>query len=160
VPVTPRLRSALLIGVAGVLAAVSVWAVYSLLFTHQEREVALPRDDASPEKVVAAYIDALNAHDCETASRLEAKGADIAKGWCTDVSELSYVKMSKPYREKPQWSGHAANQQVMNVGVTFSLDWRWLRNDASMPEGPTTWGYLLERASDDAPWRIADQGVG
>jgi hypothetical protein len=46
------------------------------------------------------------------------------------------------------------------VTVQFDLDWRWLRSDGSMPEGRTTWGYLLVRDSDDAPWRIFDQGAG
>ena len=156
---TTRLRSAPVIGIAVVLAVLIAWVVYALVFTHQEREVAVPRDDASPEKVVTAFIDALNAHDCETASQLEATGVDIAKGWCEDVAGLSDLRTSKPFREESQEYGHDASQQVVHVGVTFDLDWRWLRSDGSMPEGPTAWGYLLERTSDDAPWRISDQGV-
>jgi hypothetical protein len=50
-------------------------------------------------------------------------------------------------------------QQIVRVGVTFNAEWRWFRNDGSVEEGPTTWGYFLVRDSEDKPWRIFDQGV-
>ena len=57
-------------------------------------------------------------------------------------------------------TGHSVDDEVANVPVTFTLDWRLFHGDGSLEEGPTTWGYLLERTSAREPWRIFEQGTG
>ncbi|MCW2817909.1 MAG: hypothetical protein JWR42_696, partial [Marmoricola sp.] len=80
--------------------------------------------------------------------------------WCADVAGLDAPEVRAARRERPQWSGHVAPDQVANVGVTFGLRWRPFHGDTSMPEGRTVWGYLLVRHASSDPWRISDQGVG
>lgn len=53
-------------GLAALLAVLGALALWALL-PHGAREVAVPPDDAPPEQVVAAYVDALDGHDCDAA---------------------------------------------------------------------------------------------
>ena len=134
------------------------WIVYPSLHVEQTRDVAVPPDGASPEEVVRAYLDALDAHDCDTAERLMTPNSS-AESWCEDLAGLADVQLRDVIPEKPRWSGHRDDQQVMQVVVRFDLDWPWLHGDGSMPEGLTTWGYLLVRDSEAESWTIFDQGV-
>jgi hypothetical protein len=136
------------------------FVAHLLLPPRQSAEVAVPSADASPEQVVAAYLAALNAHDCDTAAALVVENHDSARSWCTNVSGLTSIKVGEHAVERPEYSGHSASQEVVAVPVTFDLNWRAFHSDGSMPEGPTTWGYLLVRDSAHPSWRIFDQGVG
>lgn len=157
---SPRLRSVGLFS-AGAAIAVGGIAASDVLGTRQSRDVAVPGADAPPGQVVAAFIDALNAHDCETAAELAtSEHRSSATSWCSDVDRLRDVRIHDPRREQPEWVGRGAEEHVEAVQVEFDLDWRWFRSDGSMPEGPTTWGYVLVRDSDTDPWRILGQGVG
>ncbi|MBD5787486.1 hypothetical protein IF650_15040 [Cellulosimicrobium terreum] len=120
--------------------------------------VALPPDDAAPEQVVDAYTRALAGHDCATASALRTPAGSST--WCADVAALTEVQVGAGTVEDPAWSGHTPDQTVVNVPVTFDVEWRAFRADGSMDEGPTTWGYLLVRDTTTDPWRIVDEGVG
>ena len=143
--------------VLGVAATVA----YLLLPPRQTSDVAVPAPDATPEQVVTAYLKALNAHDCDTAEAVMTEGAkDSAKSWCEDVASLTGVGVRDHFTERPKDSGHSAPEEVANVPVAFTLNWRPFHNDGSMDEGATTWGYLLVRDSADSPWRIFDQGTG
>jgi len=147
--------------VAVLVAVVAATAAYLLLPPRQTGDVALPPRDAGPERVVTAYLDALNAHDCDTAEALmTADAEDSAKSWCEDVASLKDVDVHDHFTEHPNLSGHSAPEEVANVPVTFDLSWRPFHNDGSMDQGATTWGYLLVRDSAGSPWRIFDQGVG
>ena len=147
---------------AGALVVVVVaTASYLLLPPRQSSDIAVPPLAATPEQVVTAYLDALNAHDCDPAEAVmteDAKGS--AKSWCQDVASLTDVDVSDHFTERPRDSGHKAPDEVANVPVTFDLNWRLFHNDGSMEEDSTMWGYLLVRDSTDSPWRIFDQGVG
>ncbi|WP_242608901.1 DUF4829 domain-containing protein [Actinomadura formosensis] len=48
-------------------------------------------------------------------------------------------------------------QEAVNVPVKFALQ---QREEVSMPNGHTAWGYTLVRTASDQPWRINDHGVG
>jgi hypothetical protein len=149
------LFSSVLVLVVG--ATVAHW----LLPPRQTNDVAVPAPTATPEKVVKTYLDALNAHDCDTAVSLMTESAkDSAKSWCEDVASLTDIDVSDHFTESPKDSGHSAPSEVANVPVTFHLNWRPFHDDGSMGEGATAWGYLLVRDSTDAPWRIFDQGTG
>lgn len=146
--------------VASVLVLVAAATVaYLLLPPRQTGDVAVPAPHATPEQVVTAYLDALKAHDCDTAEAVMAEGAKD-KSWCEKVATLTGVDVKHHVMEPPEYSGRTAPEEVANVPVAFNVNWRPLRNDNSMDEGPTTWGYLLVRDSASSPWRIVDQGTG
>lgn len=150
-----------LVGVL-VLALAAVIA-YPLLPPRQTDDIALPPTGATPEQVVTAYLDALNAHDCDTAATLMAPGAEgDARRWCKDVSSLKDAEIVKPFNERPQDVGYAAGShvEVVDLGVAFDLRWRAFHHDPSLSDGETDWGYTLMRADSSAPWRIVDQGDG
>lgn len=146
---------------AGVLVLVVVAAaMYLLLPPRQTSHVAVPADNATPEQVVSAYLDALDAHDCRTAEALMTAGAgDTAKTWCADVAHLTQVHVEEHVKQRPEDSGISASAEVVYVPVSFNVNWRLFHNDGSMDEGATTWGYLLTHASSNSPWRIFDQGT-
>ena len=147
--------------VAGLSILLAATAAYLLLPPRQTGDIAVPSRGATPEQVVSAYLDALNKHDCETASALMvADAAGIAGSWCEDVASLKDVDIREHLVELPESSGHSAPEEVVYVPVNFDLTWRPLHDDGSMDEGGTTWGYLLVRNSSNAPWRIFDQGMG
>lgn len=136
-------------------------AVFLLGPAWQSEDIATPPDDATPEQVVAAYLDALDANDCDTATAVSMTNARVqGAAWCEDVAGLKGVTVGNHTQEEPEHSGHALNDQVVRVPVTFDLNWRAFHGDVSMPEGSTRWAYLLVRNSPDAPWRIFDQGNG
>lgn len=140
---------------------VGATAAYLLLPPRQTGSVAVPPSAASPEQVVTAYLDALNQHDCDTAATLmTADAQDSARSWCTSVASLTDVVVRDHTTERPEHSGHSEPDEVVNVQVTFDLDWRPFHDDGSLGEGVTDWGYLLVRSSPDSPWRIVDQGRG
>lgn len=142
-------------------AMVVAFGAVLMLPPRQTEVVAVPANDASPEAVVRALTEALNAHDCRTASAVVTTTARSAiAGWCKDVGRLADVRVRHHTVERPRRSGRHASEEVARVGVRFTLDWRLLHSDVSMPEGPTVWGYLLVRASADAPWRVFEQGTG
>lgn len=134
---------------------------YLLLPPRQTGDVAVPAPGATPEQVVRAYLDALNAHDCDTAEALTTEDAkDTAESWCENVASLSGVDVRDHVKERPKDTGRSSPEEVADVPVTFHLKWRPFRNDGSMHQGATTWGYLLVHDSADSPWRIFDQGTG
>lgn len=130
-------------------------AVASLLLPPRETEdVPLPSDSATPEEVVATYLRAVDAHDCATAQALTTSDArDIATGWCREVADLADIEVGDALPD-------SRRRGTTDVEVSFDLDWRLFHDDGSLPEGPTTWGYILVRRTPDGPWRITDQGTG
>ncbi|QCX26743.1 hypothetical protein [Nocardioides jishulii] len=148
------------VALALALVAAGGVAAWWLAAPHQDREVALPADDATPGEVVAAYLDALDAGDCDTAVALREAGTSQDSTWCADVASLSNPAIESPRSEDPAWSGRPATDEVVSVPVRFDLEMRALRGDGSLGDGSMTWGYRLTRSSDDGPWRIFDQGHG
>jgi hypothetical protein len=108
-------------------------------------EVAVPPDDAPPEEVVLAYLEAMDGHDCATVAELLAAGSRWLGDGCKDADGHGEVRVASVFREKPHWSGHDRGQQVINVSVRFETK---------------VWGYLLMRDTPNYPWRIFDEGVG
>ena len=127
----------------------------------QQRDVADPPSGAAPEEIVRTYTDSLDAHDCATAREVwvrDERGS--ADGWCDDVASLANVRIGKPFRVSPRFSGRQPGEQVVDVAVTFDLRWRPLHDDGSLDDGSTSWGYELVRDSPDDAWRIFSQGTG
>ncbi len=99
----------------------------------QTAHIATPPADATPEQVVTAYVEALNAHDCHAAKSLTVENATYdAATWCDDAASLTSLHVQHRVME---------SSAVADVPVTFNLDWRLFRDDGSMDEGVTDWGY-------------------
>jgi hypothetical protein len=121
------------------------WTAASALQARQERKVAVPPDDSSPQAFVRAYVAALDGGDCETAAALvhpDLREETVSS--CVEGSGPDGLSIREPFRENPRWSGHNRGQQVVHVPVKFGSEW---------------WGYVLLRGSSRDPWRIVDQGV-
>jgi hypothetical protein len=132
--------------VASVGFAALGWMASAVLEDRQVREVAVPPDGAGPKLVVRAYVDALDARDCQTAATLVTPDLrDETLSSCEDGWDHENVTIHGANRENPRSSGHEPNQQVAHVMVKFGDDW---------------WGYLLVRDSRRELWRILDEGVG
>lgn len=117
-----------LLGLAAIIVAVAIY----LMVTMTSKDVDMPRDDASPTQVVAAYMEALDAHDCDTAMALRTDGSrDVASTWCGKVAGMTDARVVGQHSEAPEASGRTAPDEVMNVRVTFDLGWRMFRNDGS-----------------------------
>lgn len=121
-------------------------------------KVALPPADASAGEVVRAYVDAIIADDLETARQLltPAHASSVEETWFNDVESISDLRVDRPFREKPRWSGRDVTSQVVHVPVEFTLE----GGDVSLEEGPMDWGYLLVRESHSDRWLIFDEGTG
>ena len=139
IPCTPRrrpLRAWLAaVGVLGLMVgAALVWAA-------PREDVAVPGRDATPEQVVIAYINAVNARDFDTANAIDARpGSDL--GRFSRSMEIHEVQMKKTLAD-----GAATH-------VLFTADFDG--GDGTIDDG--IWGYYLERGSDGR-WHITDAGV-
>lgn len=122
-----------------------------------EREVAMPDPDAAPLDVVRAYVDALDANDEETASRL-ITSEHHELSWIGSVEAITELKTWEPVREDPRWSGHPRTAEVVRVPVKFDVTWS--DPDPSVEDGPQMWSYLLIRDEDSGRWLIFDEGMG
>src|SRR4051794_35876092 len=79
---------------AGTLVFVALAEAYLLLPPRQTSAVAVPPDHATPEQVVTAYLEALNAQDCGTAEALMTQRTkETAAQWCKDVASLTSVRV-------------------------------------------------------------------
>ena len=98
-----KTRGRLIALAAGAVALlVAATLAYLSLPPRQTRDVAVPPPNATPEQVVTAYLDAMNAHDCATAEAVMSDTArDIAKTWCDDVASLTDVAMRGPSLNAP-----------------------------------------------------------
>lgn len=156
-----------LLGIAAILVAA---AIYIMMVTMPSKDVDMPADDASPELVVAAYMEALDSHDCETAQALvTASKRDSTDLWCREVASMTHTTVSAHTTEPSEISGSqdfvssaeaATSREVVTVSVTFDVKHRLFHPDVSLPDGPTAWGYVLQRTSSTEPWRIFDEGNG
>ncbi|WP_262848769.1 DUF4829 domain-containing protein [Mumia quercus] len=159
----PRLRRTarvLSTVVAAVLALALAFAAADAYTGRQTREVAIPPDDATPEQVVAAYVDALDAHDCDTASALRTRdSSESALSWCESVASLEEIEVGVHFPESRGYTEAEPREELVGVGVTFNLQWRPFRDDGWIEEGRTTWGYTLAREAETHPWRIVDEGT-
>ena len=150
---TTRLgRGRLLLGIpAACILALTGWLIVHL--DGPRRDVAVPPTDATPAEVVSAYVDALDAHDFDTARTLLTPPARRnAEPWFDAVDTLTNLHVLGAHPRGPGFR--------VDVAVEFDVTWRWLHDDGSMPEGTNPWGFRLERETEGDPWRIFDQGLG
>lgn len=121
-----------------------------------------PPVSASPQTVVRAWIDAVNAGD-EAAGRVLSTpvfaGADRDAGdagWFANVLRISDLQVGEPVPV----TGLASNErfaQVVAVPVAFDLE---QKRERAFRDGPVQWGFVLVRQRDGQRWRINEQGLG
>ena len=113
----------------------------AFVWTAPREDVAVPGRDATPQQVVIAYIDAVNARDFDTANVIDAR-PDTDLGWFSRPMRTDLVRVEKTVT-------HGAPAHVV---FTADLD----GGDGTVDDG--LWGYYLERDSDGR-WHITDAGV-
>jgi hypothetical protein len=159
------MRRLLALGIAAALVGLAVAG--TLLYANrppgQKRDVALPPRDASPIRVVRAYVSALDARDLATARRLVAPGSGqrvSPRFWIDNLDSITGLRVQRPSPLPPRVVGRGPSWQVVVVNVTFHVQWRWLHDQTGLPEGGKFWGYTLARSATTKPWRIIDEGTG
>ncbi|MBG0827537.1 hypothetical protein HS041_07145 [Planomonospora sp. ID67723] len=113
---------------------------------------------ASPQAVVSAYIDAINAHDSAAGRKLSTPSFAERQESLFDDAKFSHVRIGAPRPERDYAApDDGSYREAVYVPVEFVLRHS---DEGSMPNGPTVWGYTLVRADAGRPWRIIDNGVG
>ncbi|MEJ5915847.1 hypothetical protein [Pseudokineococcus sp. 1T1Z-3] len=113
-----------------------------------------------PEAVVATYLAAVQVGDDGTARSLstpEHAGAGLAGGSTPTITDLVIAPAEDRSTDEDGATGRtvaAGHDAATDVTCTFVLD----GGDESMPDGPTTWSFLLVR-DDGGPWLVADEGA-
>jgi hypothetical protein len=119
---------------AGLVVGAFVWSA-------PRDDVPVPGPEATPEQVVRAYIDAVNARDFDTANAIDARpGEDLGR-------------FSRPMQTHEVEMGETAIEGA-KAHVLFTSDFDG--GDGTVEDG--LWGYVLERG-DDGLWHIIDAGV-
>lgn len=120
---------------AAVVAGVLAWSA-------PRDDVPVPGPDATPEEVVRAYIDAVNARDFDTANTIDARaGEDLAR-------------LSRPMQAHDVEMMGGTLIEGAQAHVLFTADFDG--GDGSLEDG--LWGYILDRGTDGL-WHITDAGV-
>lgn len=123
------------------MVVLALMIVAVLVWSAPRDQVAVPGPDATPEQVVIAYIDAVNARDFDTANAIDARPR-------SDLGRLS----------RPMQTHHVRALHTVSNGseahVLFTADFDG--GDGTVEDGQ--WGYHLERGSDGL-WHITDAGV-
>lgn len=162
-----RWRLALTFGATVLVAAVAVGAVAvvagpgRLLALVPSRDVAVPAADADPHTVVRAYLDALDAHDLDTARELltpyhRAKIEQATGNWLTNLRSVRDVRLHPVEDGRQEWG--LGRDYAYAVRVPARLDIRFFSDVPQGRDTPFQWGFLLVRNAASDPWRIADEG--
>ncbi|QNN52542.1 hypothetical protein [Nocardioides mesophilus] len=130
-----RRRLTAVVAAAGLLGAlVLVWAA-------PRGQVAVPGPDATPEQVVAAYLEAVDVRDFDTANAIDDRDGSTL-GRFSRPMQAHRVRMKET-------ETHGASAHVL-----FTADFEG--GDGTVEDG--LWGYYLHRAGDGL-WHITDAGV-
>lgn len=127
--------------------------------TSTARRLVLPVN-ATPEAVVRAYLEALDAKDVDTARHLlsERHASQVAgevDSWFTNVESISDVHVGNTRPESRQGAAAQGSRDAVFVPVDFTLK---QKHEETMPNGPTVWGYVFVRNSAKERWLIVDEG--
>lgn len=106
-------------------------------------DVAAPGPSATPEQVVKAYFDAIDARDFDTANTIDSRpGSDLGR-------------FSRPRRADELRIGESSTNPVGTAYVAFTADFSG--GDGSIEDGG--WGYFLEQ-DGNGRWAHRRRGVG
>ena len=120
-----------------------------------------PSRHTGPREVVSAYLAALDAGDASAAlqlatPRFQAELKGEVDSPLTNWVSVADVRVGTP-REDDALASARRYRLVLNVPVNFALR---QREEVSMRDGKTTWGYVVVRQDPSDAWLIDDQGVG
>ena len=143
-----------LVGVLALTAA-GAWLVgFRLNLT--TRHVSSPTAAASPEQVVATYVEAYDDRDFDTLQRIypsQLIDRHRANGTRNHLAIVDSRALDGPEDGNPLEPGRAYHR------VRVTVDLEGLRgSDLAYRPGRNGWAYLLERDSPAQPWTIADHG--
>ena len=123
-----------------------------------------PPVSSSPEVVVRAWIDAVNAGD-EPAGRVlstpafadaDRNAGDRGEaGWFANTLSISGLEVGAPVPGR-ELAGNRDFAQVVIVPVAFVLE---QKREISFRDGVVQWGFVLVRDRDGQRWRINEQGL-
>jgi hypothetical protein len=161
-----RARLAIAFGAAVLVAAVAVGAVAMIagpgrvLALVPARDVPVPAADAEPQHVVRSYLDALDAHDLDTARTLLTSDyrqqVDRTGGnWFGNLRSARDVRVRAAEDARDGYGVGSHYPYAVRVPVTFELR---LFFDQPVGDGPLNWSFVLVRKSVNEPWRIRDEG--
>ncbi|HEU4369011.1 MAG TPA: hypothetical protein VFV05_12385 [Methylomirabilota bacterium] len=147
-----------LVAVLAVAAVAVVAGPGTLLALVPARQVPVPADDAAPVVVVRAYLDALDAHDLDTARAVLTPERRVAVeqsqgNWFVNLRSVRNVRLD-PAVDAP----HSRGAYRQAVRVPAELDVTLFFETAGREGGSLTWGFVLVRNGPEEPWRIADEG--
>lgn len=131
-----------LVGVVAILTLLLLVGGYLLLAPHDD--VPMPGRNATPEQVVEAYIDAVNARDFETSNAIFPSGAQAPRGLFSGYERIELVSIDRVDGDKQD-----------DAWVHFTAEFKG--GDGSLHD-VEKWGYVLAR-NDEGYWRIVGQGV-
>jgi len=120
-----------------------------------------PPASASPEMVVRAWIDAVNAGD-EAAGRVLSTPVfadadrDAEGGWFANTLSIRDLQVGAPVPARGLQSNRDFAHVVV-VPVAFLLE---QKKELSFRNGPVQWGFVLVRDASGERWRINEQGLG
>ena len=126
-------------------------AIVLSLAACSRNSVPMAADDAPPEQVVRAYVDAVHAKDCETADALV---AEPSQSWCGDVDITALTVTGTTREAKASEAGDGPTIERVWVDLTIR------GGDETVPDGDLAWSYLLDRSGPGGAWRIYAQGLG
>lgn len=106
--------------------------------------IPLPSETATPEQVVEAYIDAINARDYKTSNAMFPGAAGAPRGLFSGYEHIDLKSIDRVDGDK-----------IDHAWVHFTAEFSG--GDGSLND-TTVWGYILDRASDGR-WVITSQGV-
>jgi hypothetical protein len=105
----------------------------------------MPAVSATPPEVVAAYVDALDAYDCNTARAQWLSDTAAPQMWCSAVRRAQIVSEMAPVHKSAR----------IDVPVMLNIRWRPFKDDGSIEGNPFGWTYILSQDSGSAA-RIGD----
>ena len=108
----------------------------------------------TPQDVVRSYLGALQERDESAAASLTTGPCATGNAWAADPPRIEDVEVSPAVPESTTGTAGEGYAEAVFVPVTFDLHGA----DETMPDGPTSWGYVLVRDSGAEPWRIAGAG--
>jgi hypothetical protein len=161
-----RARLAIAFGAAALVAAVAVGAVAVIagpgrvLALVPARDVPVPAADAEPQHVVRSYLDALDAHDLDTASTLltpdyRQQVERTGGNWFANLRSVRDVRVSAAEDARDGYGVGSHYPHAVRVPATFTVR---LFFDQPTGDGPLNWSFVLVRESVTEPWRIHDGG--
>ena len=130
------------------LAVFTEWTFEVVPF--KRRDVAMPPVSAIPQQVVATYVEALDAHDCDAAEELWLSDKADPEMWCSEVSRARIVGASDASHE---------SERRIDVSLTLNVRWRPFQKDGTISGDPFSWTYILTQDRRGA-WKIVDNGQG